>query len=812
MWALLFGVILVGYLAYRNVTRSTWIAGLAGYFLVYSLFTDTHSFFLGAGWLIFIAGVVVLSSQNLRTSLITDRILSLFRKIMPQMSQTEKDALEAGTVWWDSELFSGNPNWNTLINYPSARLSAEEQAFLDGPVNELCAMIDDWKISLNNDLPPEVWQFIKSNKFFGMIIPKEYGGLEFSALAHSAIVMKISTRSVAAAVTVMVPNSLGPAELLLRYGTDEQKKHYLPRLAVGEDVPCFALTSPEAGSDASSIPDTGIVCRQDFHGKKDVLGIRITWNKRYITLGPVATVLGLAFKLYDPDRMLGNKQDMGITCALIPTDHPGVNIGRRHYPLGIAFQNGPNSGEDVFIPVEWIIGGHAQAGNGWRMLMECLAAGRSISLPALSVGGAKFAARAVGAYARIRKQFRTPIGYFEGIEEPLARIGGYAYMMDAARSLTATALDHGESPSVISAILKYSLTERMRRAVNDAMDIQGGAGICLGPNNLFGKLYQAIPISITVEGANILTRSMIVYGQGAIRCHPYVFTEMRAAQDDDFQRASQDFDEAFCGHIGFVVSNLSRSIFLGLTHSRFAIVPMVGKAERYYQHLSRMSAVFAFVSDMAMFSLGGSLKRKEKISGRLADVLGLLYLASSTLKKFEDDGRPEEDLPLLRWALDDCLFQMQEALFGLFQNMPNRALGFAIRMATFPYGRSFNPPSDHNGQAVAKILLKPSPARDRLTAGIFIPESTTQQVGRMEAALNVVEEMDAIEKRVLKARKEGTLQGITFDELLHNATQQKLISEDELKQLKEYDVLRKQIINVDDFEGDEFNLKYKGEA
>jgi len=516
------------------------------------------------------------------------------------MSQTEREALEAGSLWWDGELFSGRPNWQRLLSFPAPRLSAEERAFLDGPVDDLCHMINDWQVTEElHDLPPEVWQFIKDKGFFGMIIPKKYGGLEFSALAHSAVVMKISSRSTTAAVTVMVPNSLGPAELLLHYGTDAQKDHYLPRLARGEEVPCFALTGPDAGSDASSMPDIGIVEKGMFDGK-EVVGIRLNWAKRYITLGPVATVLGLAFKLQDPNQLLGDKEELGITLALIPTDTSGISIGTRHAPLNIMFQNGPNWGKDVFIPMEWVIGDKSGIGNGWRMLMESLAAGRSISLPALSTGGGKLACRATGGYARIRKQFRTPIGKFEGIEEALTRIAGNTYMMDAARTITASAVDLGEKPSVASAIVKYNLTERMRSVINDAMDIQGGAGICMGPRNLIGRIYQAIPISITVEGANILTRTLITFGQGAVRCHPYILKEIRAVRDSDTKRGAIDFDRAFFGHIGFTISNMVRAFYLGITGARFVRVPGDKRAKKYYQQLTRMSAAFALASDIAV--------------------------------------------------------------------------------------------------------------------------------------------------------------------------------------------------------------------
>ncbi|HFE36878.1 MAG TPA: acyl-CoA dehydrogenase, partial [Gammaproteobacteria bacterium] len=590
--ALLF-IVIFGTLAYRRAKASVWTVSFGVYLAILSVFYEV-GLCLTTLWSLFAIYAVIVNVPVVRRMLITNHILRLFKKILPPMSSTEKEALDAGTVWWDGDLFSGKPDWQKLLKHDTAKLSAEEQAFIDGPVNELCALIDDWKISQDlNDLPPEVWQFIKENRFFGMIIPKKYGGLAFSALAHSAVVMKISTRSVAAAVSVMVPNSLGPAELLLRYGTEKQKDHYLPRLANGREIPCFALTSPEAGSDASSIPDYGIVCKGDFADQTNVLGIRISWNKRYITLGPVATVLGLAFQLEDPDGLIGDTKNLGITCALIPTDHPGVNIGRRHHPLSIGFQNGPNSGDDVFIPMDWVIGGVEQAGHGWRMLMNCLAAGRSISLPALSVGGAKFTCHAIGAYARIRKQFKMPIGRFEGVEEPLARMAGYAYMMDAARTLTASALDHGESPSVLSAVLKYQLTERMRRSVNDAMDVQGGSGICLGPNNILGKLYHAIPISITVEGANILTRSLIVFGQGAIRCHPYVLQEMHAATETDKRKAAIQFDEAFSGHVLFALSNFTRSLVMGLTNSHFVSTELDIELQHYYKTLTRFSSGFA---------------------------------------------------------------------------------------------------------------------------------------------------------------------------------------------------------------------------
>src|SRR6266446_3915657 len=612
----------------------------------------------------------------IRRKLVTDRVLALYRRILPDMSQTEKEAIDAGTVWWDGDLFSGRPDFDKLLAVPEPRLSAEEQAFLDGPVEELCAMCNDWEITHElQDLPAHVWQFIKERGFLGMIIPKKYGGLGFSALAHSAVVMKLSTRSSAAAISVMVPNSLGPAELLLHYGTDEQKNHYLPRLAKGLEVPCFALTNPEAGSDAASIPDSGVVCRGMWQGK-EVLGMRVTWDKRYITLGPVATLLGLAFRLYDPEKLLSSKEDLGITCALVPTHTPGVNIGRRHLPLNGVFQNGPNSGKDVFMPIDWIIGGQDYAGKGWMMLMNCLAAGRSISLPASSVGGAQALARATGAYARVREQFRTPIGKLEGVEEALGRIAANAYLMEATRVMTAGCVDAGEKPSVLSAIAKYHMTERARLCVNDAMDIHGGKGICLGPNNWVGRGYQVLPVGITVEGANILTRTLIIFGQGAIRCHPYVLREMRAAKEMQGAAASIEFDDALTSHIGHVLRNGVRTFVYGLTHAAFAPVPRSGAVEirHYYRHVSRLSAAFAFLADVAMLAMGGALKRREKISGRLGDVLSMMYLVSATLKHYEDMGRIKEDLPLLRWAVRDALHDAQQAIDQVLSNFPVKAL------------------------------------------------------------------------------------------------------------------------------------------
>lgn len=751
-------------------------------------------------WSVFLVVALAFNVPPLRRHLISNRVYSVFRRLMPSMSDTEREALEAGTVWWEGELFNGRPSWKKLFDVPAPKLSAEEQAFLDGPAEELCRMVDDWDITrVRRDLPPAVWDYIKAKGFFGMIIPKKYGGLEFSAQAHSAVVLKLASRSVTVGVTVMVPNSLGPAELLLHYGTDEQKNYYLPRLARGEEIPCFALTGPEAGSDASSMPDRGIVCRAEFEGRQNVLGMRLTWEKRYITLGPVATVLGLAFKLYDPERLLGGEVERGITLALIPTNTRGVRIGERHNPLDIPFQNGPNSGKDVFIPMEWLIGGAKYVGQGWRMLMERLAVGRGISLPALSTGSGKLASRATGAYARVRKQFKLPIGRFEGVEEALARIAAQTYLMDAARTLTLAAVDQGEQPAIASAIVKYQLTERMRRVVNDAMDIQGGAGICLGPRNFIGRAYQGLPISITVEGANILTRSLIIYGQGAVRCHPYLLQQMQAAADPDTRAGRKQFDRAFFGHLGFFISNFARALWLGVTGARLTLVPIDGPARRYCRQLTRMSAAFAFVSDVALVALGGALKRREKLSGRLADALSHLYLASAVIKRFEDQGRPSADVPLLTWACDDALHTIQRSIGGLLRNFPNRPLAWLTRAVVFPLGLPYRTPSDQLGHQVAQLILEPSVARDRLTAGVFVPHDASSSLARLEDALPKVIAAEPHERKLDALREVQAMPGGDSAALIDAAQAQGILTAGEAELVKAAQAARRAVIEVDAF-------------
>ena len=789
-------ITIIWLLAYHAASATVWSLVVGFGLLGLSAGGMLTGLFAGVVWIAFIAFAVVSNLKSLRQSLVTAPIFRIYKKLLPQMSQTEREALDAGTVWWDGDLFSGKPNWNKLLDYPAPKVTAEEQAFIDGPTEELCALANEWEISHERyDLPPSVWQFIKDKGFLGMIIPKEYGGLGFSAYAHSQVVMKISTRSGTAAVSVMVPNSLGPGELLMHYGTPEQKSHYLPRLAKGLELPCFALTAPDAGSDAASMPDVGIICKQMWEGK-ETLGLRVTWEKRYITLGPVATILGLAFKCFDPDKLIGEVNDLGITCALIPTSHKGVNIGRRHFPLNAAFMNGPNSGKDVFIPMDWVIGGQPMIGQGWRMLMECLAAGRSISLPAQSIAAGKFASMATGAYSRVRQQFKTPIGKFEGIEEPLARIGGYTYLMDACRTVTAGALDMGEKPSVISAISKYHMTERMRIVLNDAMDVHGGKGICLGPNNYLGRAYQMIPVAITVEGANILTRSLIIFGQGAIRCHPWVLKEMKAAQEDSVE----NFDDAFWNHIAFTLSNAARSLWTGISGARGLPAPACDDTKRYYQQLTRFSTAFALLADVSMFVIGGSLKRKEKLSARLGDVLSLLYLSSCALKFYDQRGRQTDELPFLRWALYDSAFKIQVAMDGIIDNFPNRAVAFVLRRLVFPRGLTLIQPSDQMGHEVADLLIQPSAARSRLIAGMYLPKSDTDLIGKLEAAMHAVIAAEPIEAKVRAAKKAGRLSGQGADAQYEEAMKLSVITETELALWKRARVLQHEIIMVDDFD------------
>src|SRR5712671_3420145 len=724
------------FLAYRRLSLLTFTVTFTVLLFAYTLLGAPAGIWKGFLGLL-LAGLWLLNVRTLRKALLTRPFMKTYLKLLPAMSQTEKEALEAGTVWWDGELFTGAPHWPKLLAAKPPRLSGPEQAFLDGPCEELCRMLDDWNITHERaDLPPQVWEYLKSRGFFAMIIPKKYGGLEFSAYAHSCVLAKIASRSATVSSTVAVPNSLGPAELLNHYGTEEQKNYYLPRLARGEEVPCFALTGPRAGSDAGSIPDTGMVCRGLWQGR-EIVGLKLNFSKRYITLAPVATVVGLAFRMFDPERLLGGKTDIGITCALIPRNTPGVTIGRRHFPLNVPFQNGPILGKDVFVPIDSIIGGFQMAGQGWRMLVEQLSVGRCISLPSSATGGAQAAVYASAAYARIRRQFNLPIGRFEGIEQVLARMAARTYIIDAARSVTAGAIDGGEKPSVPSAMLKYHATEIGRMIANDAMDVHGGKGIMLGPNNYLGRGYQVVPVAITVEGANILTRSLIIFGQGAVRCHPFVLREMNAARNPDREAGIAEFDRALMGHIGFAISNAARSLVLGLTLARFTKVPQGGPTTRYFQHVNRYSASFALAADIAMLALGGYLKKKETLSARLGDVLSAMYLASMVLKHHDNQGREAADLPLVEWACRSLLYQAQEQLHLFLRNFPNRPLAAFMRLLIFPRGLTYFPPSDRLGRDIADLIMNPSAARERLTQHIYKTWGANNPLGLLQEALTL---------------------------------------------------------------------------
>ena len=795
---LLLLILLIGsisYVIYLNFSGPALLAAITGILFVYSFISSIPSFIKIIFWFLLVAVIAITFIPSLRKQFISSRLLEMFRSVMPPISDTEREALEAGTTWWEAELFSGNPDWRFLRDTPQAKLSEEEQAFMDGPVEQLCEMLDDWKITNEDyDLSPEAWQFIKDNKFFGMIIPEEYGGLNYSAYAHSCLVMKVASRSITAGVTVMVPNSLGPGKLLLEYGTQEQRDYYLPRLAVGKEVPCFALTGPQAGSDAGSMPDRGIVCYQEFNGE-NTLGMRVTWNKRYITLAPVATLLGLAFVLLDPDHLLGDEENLGITLALIPADTEGVVIGNRHMPLNVPFMNGPTQGDDVFIPMDWIIGGQAQIGQGWKMLMESLADGRAISLPALATAAAKFASRNTGAYARVRTQFKMPIGEFEGVAEVLGRIGGNTYMMDAARAVTAAALDQGSKPSVASAIIKYHLTERMRQVVDDAMDIHGGSGICVGPRNHIASIYKAVPIAITVEGANILTRSMIIFGQGAVRCHPWLYKEMEAIAETNEDLALEKFDHAFWNHVVHVVNNVGRSIFLGFTKANWVKVPFSTSVEPHYKRLTRLSANFALVADVALTKFGGSLKRREHVSARLGDMLSYLYLSSVVLKHFRDRGEPSDEVAFVDWAMRDCGRGFHLAMQELLYNLPGKFLRHVLHLVVYPLGKPEIPRKDTLHDEISASLLDDLSVRDALTGDIFVPTDHDESLAWLEDALQQVINSAPLESLVKRAKRLGNIK--KFD--LELAVSCGVIDEHEADIIRNAQLARLKVFAVDDF-------------
>lgn len=796
-WFFIF-IAVFGIVSYQRYSLSTSIAVLTTTMLVGTIFGSIGLF----GWIIFALLTVPIAYKPFRVDLLSTRLLSFYKSVTPELSDTEKEAIDAGTVWWDGDLFSGKPDWQKFHAISRPRLSAEEQAFLDGPCEEVCGMVNEWQINhIDADLPDEIWVFLKEHKFFAMIIEKQYGGLAYSAFAQSRVLQKLAGVSAVLSSTVGVPNSLGPGELLQHYGTKEQQDYYLPRLANGDEIPCFALTSPEAGSDAGAIPDIGIVCMGKFDGE-EVLGMNLTFSKRYITLAPVATVVGLAFKLEDPDGLLGDEKHLGITCALIPKDTKGLEIGRRHFPLNVPFHNGPVKAENLFVPLSYIIGGQKMAGRGWRMLMECLSVGRCITLPSSAAGGAKQLALSTGAYSRIRRQFRMPIGQMEGVEEMLGRIGGNSYLMDAVTSLSTAGVDLGHKPSVISAICKYHLTERMRQVVNDSMDIHGGKGICLGPTNYLGRAYQGVPISITVEGANILTRNMMIFGQGAMRCHPYVLKELYATQIEDKQEQLETFDEVVFGHIGFAVSNTIRSLWFTVTRNWFSRTPFKDETSSYYRSLQGYSSNLAMLTDVSMGVLGGSLKRRERLSARLGDVLSYLYLASASLKRYDEQGRNKEDLPFLNWAMQDCLHKMDIAIDDFIRNFPSMPVAIYLRLIVQPYGKVNDKPSDATEHAIAHILQNTGSARDRLGHGQYFARIKGSLFGDLEQTLENIIKVEPIFEKICSSLGKK-LPMTQLDKLADEALKANIISEQEAKLLKETEAGRLRTINVDDFDPQE---------
>lgn len=787
----------VGVLAYQRASRTVFTVGIGFYLLLLSVLAPNHFTTSVVFWLLFALVMSVLFNKALQRQLIAP-IFKNIAKVMPTVSATEQAALDSGTVGWEGELFAGMPDWSQLLSYPKPKLSKAEQEFIEGPVNTLCSMIDEWDITHNQlKIPDALWAYIKSEGFLGLIIPKKYGGKGFSAYAHAVILSKLSSCSPSVASTVSVPNSLGPAELLLEYGTQAQRDHYLPNLAKGADIPCFALTGPDVGSDASSMPDNGVLCERLIDGAK-VIGINLNFNKRYITLGPVATVIGLAFRLFDPDRIMGDKVDLGITVALIPATTPGVVHGRRHFPLNAVFPNGPVQGKDVFVPLDAIIGGFQMAGKGWNMLVERLAVGRAISLPSISLGGSIQAVAVSGAYARVREQFGLPIGKFGGVEERLSRMLGLCYLMTATRNFTVAAIDAGEAPAVPSAISKFHVTELGRVVINDAMDVHGGKGICLGPKNYLGRGYQQSPIGITVEGANILTRSMIIFGQGAIRCHPYILKEINATANTDKRAGLDDFSAAVFAHIGYLISNFVRSFWFGLTNGLLSTAPE-SSVRRYYQRLNRITAAFAFISDACMLYLGGVMKRKEKLSGRLGDVLSMCYMASAVLKQFHEHKEPEDEKPLVEWACQYLLHQAEQQLHGLVHNFPSFIIRGLLKIVIFPIGRWNRVPNDRLGSKLGKIMLTPSKLRSRLIDGAYLPEDGKHIPGMLETALKLVTKYQKIISKLNKAVKTGDVKGVTYAERIDHAEQLKIITKVQAEHLREYNLLRETIISVDDF-------------
>ncbi len=797
-------IIMLGYLAYNRLSLTIITGAIVAYVILLTVFGGLSSLSILIIWLIVAGVLVLLNMPDLRMTYLIKPLYEYANKMLPTLTDTEEEALQTGSVNWDGELFSGNPNWTDMLSKAPATLSKEEQEFLDTKVEELAAMTDPWEVNHEEfGIPKKLLDYIRGNGFLGFGIPKQYGGLEFSDFAHSEVLLKLGSRQMDVCMTVSVPNSLGPAELLRKYGTEEQKKHYLPRLAKGLDIPCFALTAPLAGSDASSMVDRGIVEKGMFEGK-EIIGIRLNFEKRYITLAPIATLVGLAFKLYDPDHLMGDVDEYGITCALLPHDTKGVKIGRRHFLLHQAFANGPISGKDVFIPLDWIIGGPAMAGKGWRMLMECLAVGRAISLPTGGVASAKAMNHATALYAKIRRAFRIPIGNFEGVQEKLAENAGLTYISDAVRLFTLAAIDRGEKPAVPSAISKYHATEMSRRVVMNAMDVHAGKGVMMGPRNYVGRAWEGSPIAITVEGANILTRNMIIFGQGGVRCHPYLLKEMLALRSKNIQ----EFEPLIMSHIGFTISNAVRSFVLGITDGIFASIPaQVHITKRYFQKATRIAAAFAFVADVSMILMGGKLKFKESISARLGDALSMIYLQSAVLKRFQDEGQPTNMLPIVDWSNQYLLFEAQKALDGVIQNFPNRLMAILMRIIVFPLGRTYREPDDKLRHQVAESLLSSDDVRMRLAKGIYLSPEGDNIFYKLNDTVKQLEACLEIETRILKAQRDKVIFGYDFPDCIKAAKKDGIITAAEEKQMTSAYNAMMDVVHVDDFDPKELANK-----
>lgn len=780
------------------LTFQSTIAIIAAVMLIVTLYGTLPAWLLVCSWLILIATFTIFSVARLRFLFFSQPLFNYLKKSLPPISETEQVVLDAGDKWIETDLFCGTVNWQKILSDKAVALTTEEQSFLDNEVETVCKMVSEWEIYEQSFLPDKVWDYIKQQGFWALVIPKEYGGKEFSALAHSTIITKLASRSISVAISVMIPNSVGPAELIIHYGTEEQKQHYLPKLAKGEEIPCFALTSPKAGSDASSISDEGIVCQQSFQGK-ETLGILLSWDKRYITLAPIATLLGLAFKLKDPQHLLGEKTELGITLALVPTSLPGIDIGKRHRPMDLGFLNGPTSGEDVFIPIDYVIGGRSMVGNGWQMLMECLAMGRSLSLPALSAGISQQCYRMTAAYTRIRKQFATPICQFEGVKKRLARIGAYTYMLEAIRVSTINAVSQGIRPSIVSAIVKYHSTEIARIVVNDAMDIHGGRGIQYGSNNYLGLVYQALPILITVEGANLLTRNLIIFGQGALRCHPFIRDEIKTAHENNKDGIIK-FDALLSRHINYQLSNMAKCFAYGISSGLLVRTSYRGELTQFYAQLTRMSTALAITADLTMAIMGGSLKRKEQISARLGDVLSYLYLSTAVLKYFHQREQPPAELPYVRWCLQTCLYQIQNAFTGLFANFPSKFLGKLLYRLVFPFGGHLDKPTDKQYFNISQSMVADLQLRDQITPYCFSSKDSTDALGKIEIAFQQTLKTEAIEKKLFAhtdVKKKS--RHIPFPEVLKFAEAESLITAAERTQLESAYQAQLSAIAVDEF-------------